>query len=123
MLRRKKHSLFIVEGRSGNSLSELVAKKKDEETRQRNSFKWFLRAIKYSFELEFYLLIPSKAANMSAAIKSNSQNTHILLSLISVLKQHIRGYFKLKCPSAANKTYRTYKQSEELHYSVVLLYT
>lgn len=79
-VKNKKRSLFIVEGRSGNSRSELVAKKKkkkDEETRQRNSFKWFLRAIKYSFELEFYLLIPSKVANMSAAIKCNSQNTHI----------------------------------------------
>jgi len=46
---------------------------------------------------------------MSAAIKCNSQNTHILLSLITVLKQHIRGYFNLNCPSAADKTYRTYK--------------
>jgi len=46
---------------------------------------------------------------MSAAIKCNTQNTDILLSRITVLKQHIRGYFNLKSLSAADKTYRTYK--------------
>jgi hypothetical protein len=105
---RKKNTQFSYEGRSDSLRSELVAKKEDE-TKQRNSFKWFLRTIKYGLELEFYLLIPSTVAKMSAAIKCNSQNTHFLLPLITVLKQEVRRYFNLNYPPATDNTYRTYK--------------